>query len=70
MKLACLLLISWRHLFMRPGTMSHRSFEQSAIVKVVSESNFKRVGLGRIVSGDFQDETILAKRRKHGRSYD
>jgi hypothetical protein len=39
-------------------------------VKVVGESNLKRVGLGKIVGGDFQDETILAKRRKHGRSYD
>jgi len=46
MKFACLLLVARRNFLVRPRTMSDGAFEQSKIIKLVSQDGLEEVQVG------------------------
>ena len=64
MEFARLVLVSWRHLFVSPGSVSHSAFEQIKIIKLVTNDRLQEFEVRVRGFGVFQSRRDYNKRRK------
>ena len=64
MQFARFLFVAGSYLFVSPGAMRYRTFQQSAIVKVVSKDGLEEFEVGNRSFGVFQNKADYNKGRK------